>query len=382
MKTDPKKIRNVLFIAVFIIFITALGFVSTGKLLRFYINDEVDYNEWTADLGDTFSTDAATTFFHKFDFVNLNGAIRSLLGQREMNNIVKLDNGNLILPNPYVEDTVIAENVGKITSFKNYLAYQGIPIIYVMTPNSLGLDESVLPTGVDDFGNDYEDRFKKALTENGVFVLDIREEFEKDGLDHYDMMYKTDHHWTTKTGFYVYRKITDIIEKILECEVDPVVKDLNNYTITTYEDWHLGSYGQRTGQAFGGIDDFDLIVPNFETSVTSEGNTGDFRHMIIYEEALAKKDITSRYTYDNVLSGSTLNNFVNNNSHNDKKILFFSDSMGKSVAPYMDISFAEVRNSEYPYSYNQIEEYKPDVVILMYSPPNSQKSYYFDYVLP
>nr|MCR5109267.1 hypothetical protein [Lachnospiraceae bacterium] len=332
--------------------------------------------------GDKFSTDAATTFFHKFDFVNLNGAVRSLLGQREMNNIVKLDNGNLILPNTYVEDAVIAENTDKITSFKNYLAYQGIPVIYVMTPNSLGLDESVLPKGVDDYGNEYEDRFKKALTENGVFVLDIREEFKKDGLDHYDMMYKTDHHWTTKTGFYVYRKISDIVEKILECEVDPVVKDLNNYTITTYEDWHLGSYGQRTGQIFGGIDDFDLIVPNFETSVTSGENTGEFKHMIIYPDALAKKDVTSRYTYDNVLSGSTLNNFVNNNSHNDKKILLFSDSMGKSVAPYFEISYAEVRNSEYPYTYEQIEEYKPDVVIIMYSPPNSQKSYYFDYVLP
>lgn len=36
-------------------------------------------------------------------------------------------------------------------------------------------------------------------------------------------------------------------ERTLDCEVDPAVEDPSNYRTETYEAWHLGSRGQRTG---------------------------------------------------------------------------------------------------------------------------------------
>ena len=75
------------------------------------------------------------------------------------------------------------------------------------------------------------------------------------------MMYKTDHHWTTRAGFYAYCKLEDYLTQIFQCDVDSRIGDINNYNIEVYEKWHLGSNGQRTGIYFAGIDDFELIVP-------------------------------------------------------------------------------------------------------------------------
>ena len=69
-----KKIASVAFAVVFFLAVIMLGIISCAKLVNFYVNDETDYNEWTADLGNPFETDIATNFFKKFQFVNINGA--------------------------------------------------------------------------------------------------------------------------------------------------------------------------------------------------------------------------------------------------------------------------------------------------------------------
>ena len=69
-----EKIRAYMFSIVFIFTIVGLGVAGIYKLARFYIKDEVDYNEWTVELGNKFETDFTTNFYKKFQFVNLNGA--------------------------------------------------------------------------------------------------------------------------------------------------------------------------------------------------------------------------------------------------------------------------------------------------------------------
>ena len=52
-----KKTSYILFAAVFIILTGVIGIFSFGRLVRFYVYEEVDYNEWSADLGSKFETD-------------------------------------------------------------------------------------------------------------------------------------------------------------------------------------------------------------------------------------------------------------------------------------------------------------------------------------
>ena len=69
-----------------------------------------------------------------------------------------------------------------------------------------------------------------------------------------------------------------------------------------YKKWHLGSRGQRTGIYYTGIDDFDLIIPDFKTSLMNDkGKVGTMQDLMINTKPLSNKNYQSRYTYDNVL---------------------------------------------------------------------------------
>lgn len=366
------KIRNYAYIAVFSVIIIGLGFLSYRKLTKFYINQEKDYNEWTPDLGSKFETDIASTFFNKFGFVNLNGAVCNALNQPCMNGVVKLNNGYLLTTLPYSSDEVLRTYADSTIRFDEYLKNRGTVLVYANTPYTSSKYDPQLPIGINDYGNDNCDRFLQMLKDAGVDTIDFRETMHDDGIDQYSMMYKTDHHWTTKAGLYAYGILEDYIVDKTGCDVDERISDIQNYTVTTYKKWHLGSRGQRTGIYYAGIDDFDLIIPNFDTSIQNDaGTVGNMQDLMINMEPLANKDYTSRYTYDSVLGGS-IGHFTNLDCKNDIKVLIITDSFGKAVAPYLAMGFAQI---DYVYDADVsgvtpefIESMDPDVVIMMYYP--------------
>ncbi len=190
-------------------------------------------------------------------------------------------------------------------------------------------------------------------------------------IDQYTMMYKTDHHWTTRAGFYAYCKLEDYLTQIFQCDVDSRIGDINNYNIEVYEKWHLGSNGQRTGIYFAGIDDFELIVPKFETTIQREKTIGTMQELVYNRKPLQNKEYTSRYTYDYVLDAA-LGNYRNLDCKNDLKILIVTDSYGKAVNPFLIMGFSEVRflydRESQQLTKDYIDSYCPDIVILMYYP--------------
>lgn len=364
-----KKIAAVLYCVVFGVVIMLLAFLSAIKLSNYYINDITYNNELASLFANKFEADEATCFYGKLEFININGKIHNILGQKEMNGIVKLNNGYLMSPISKTPDSTLktyAERVGKLN---DYLKDKGIPLLYVATPYTTSKYDPQLPKGVEDYANDNADRFLMYLDEYGVDNIDIRKMLYNDGIDQYQMMYKTDHHWNTEAGLYAYSKIEDYLKDRLDCEVDERIRDIHNYTVTNYEEWHLGSCGQRTGIYFAGIDDFHLITPDFETNLQSGKNTGSMQELVYDTSALQNKNYSSRYTYDSVL-GKSQGEFVNLNSKNDKKILMVSDSFGNAVDPFLIIGFGQFKylhnslSAELTKSY--IDEYQPDAVILMY----------------
>lgn len=375
---NEKKFSSIIYFAVFVVVIAFIGIRSYKNLANFYINDEVDYNEWSADLGSKLETDIATTFFEKMSFVNINGAVRNIFGQQEMNGVIKLNNGYLFTTMPYIEDTVLQNYVNSISVLNNYMQNRGTKLVYALTPYTSGKYDSQLPEGVEDYGNDNADRLMSMLDEADIDIIDFREKMHDDGIDHYDMMYKTDHHWNTKAGFYAYEVLEDYVVNNTGCNVDKRISDLENYTVTIYKDWHLGSNGQRTGKYFAGVDDFELYIPNFETKIKNDaGAIGKMQDLVINTEPLVSKDYNSRYTYDHVL-GKSLEHYINLDCKNDLKILLVTDSFGKAVAPYLIMGFSEI---SYVYDGNvsaitpdYIEAYDPDVVILLYYTQNAMEA--------
>lgn len=370
-----KKNSSITYIVLFVLVIVMMGIASFKNLVKFYVNDEVDYNEWSVDLGNKFETDVATTFWKKFEFVNINGAFRKLFGQQEMNGVVKLNNGYLLTTIDYVDDETLQAYAKNVAALNSYLKSRGTNLLYVMTPYTSGKYNPQIPEGVLDFGNDDADRLVSYMQSMDIDTIDLRDTMYEDGIDHYDMMYKTDHHWNTAAGLYAYRHLESYIKEKTGCEVDSRISDISNYQITTYKKWHLGSRGQRTGRYFAGIDDFELYIPNFKTTIQSaDGTTGTMQDLVINMDPLLKHDYTSRYTYDWVLDNS-LDHFINLDCKNDIKILIVTDSFGKVVNPYLIMGFSEV---EYIYdgevariTPDYIEEYNPNIVILMYYAENA-----------
>lgn len=367
-----EKIKNYAYVIVFVSIVMGLGFLSFRKLMNFYVNQERDYNEWTPELGSKFETDIASTFYNKFGFVNLNGAISNVLKQPSMNGVVKLNNGYLLATINYCPDDVLQEYADSTIRLNDYLKNRGTTLVYASPPYTSSKYDSQLPIGIQDYGNDNIDRFMKMIQSAGVDTIDFRETMHEDGIDQYNMMYKTDHHWTTEAGFYAYGILEDYIVEKTGCNVDVRVSDIKNYTVTTYKKWHLGSNGQRTGIYYAGIDDFNLIIPNFETTLqNSEGTVGSYQELMINMDPLTNKDYASRYTYDYVMENS-LGNYTNLDCKNNIKILIITDSFGKAVNPYLAMGFQQIchvyNGNSISVTPELIENYDPDVVIMMYYP--------------
>lgn len=375
---EMKKIRNFLsklglFGFLFIVILFSFGIVNGYRAMKFWINDETYNNQWTMDLGSKGETEYISNFWGKNNFFNLNGFMRNLTGQREMNGIVKLNNGYCFTPFGYISDEELEQRALALADLNRFLSASGTELLVAIAPDTINKYDPQVPMGTEEYVNDNLDRLVSMLEEQGLEVMDFRELIHEDGIDQYTMMYKTDHHWTTKAGFYAYGKIADWIEEKTGVGAEEKIRNIENYSVTTYENWHLGSRGQRTGPLFAGIDDFDLILPEFDTRLTNGEKTGSFEELFINLDSFAEEDITLRSTYDMTMRQSC-GDFTNLNAVNDLKIFWIGDSFSEAVCPYINISYQEVQYLYCLYSIDltedYLETYDPDVVICLYSPEN------------
>lgn len=377
------KIASVIYVLLFVIFVGLVGLFSAKNLISFYVNDEVVNNEYTEEMGSKFDIDVASTFFEQFEFVNLNGAFHRLFGQREMNDVVKLNNGHLLQPIGYVEDDVLKGYADRVGKLNTYLQARGTDLLYVMTPHQVCPYHNQLPVGIEDYGNSDIDRMLEYVNEQGVDTIDIRKRMHDDGIDQCNMIYATDHHWTTGAGLYAYGIYEDYIKEKTGCVVDERIADESQYTIQKYKNWHLGSWGHSTGKYFTGVDDFDLYIPNFDTAITNDlGETGKMQDMSYDYTLLQKRDTTSKYVYDDVLEPAC-RHYVNQNCPNDVKLLVLGDSFSRTVYPFLTIGFKEV-NFVWNYdtssvTLDYIEKYDPDVVIIQYYPAFGIKPFSYEF---
>lgn len=371
LKTFISKVN--LYGFLFALVILSFGIVNAYRSMKYWINDEPYDNEWSMDLGSKGEMEYLSNFWGKNIFLNLNGFMRNLTGQREMNGIVKLNNGYLFTAFDYVSDEELSDRAEALAALDKYLSDSHIELLVAIAPDTSSKYDPEVPMGVPSYFNDNVDRLVSMLKDKNLEVMDFREVIHNDGIDQYDFMYKTDHHWTTEAGFYAYGKIADWIEEKTGVAVKEEIRDIESYTITTYKNWHLGSRGQRTGYLYAGIDDFDLILPNFDTLLTNGKATGTFEELFINYEPFEVKDSISRYTYELALRQSC-DDFTNLCADNDLKLLLIGDSFSEAVCPYLNISYGSIN-----YLYCQqssgldagfIEWCDPDVVVCLYYPEN------------
>lgn len=318
--------------------------------------------------------------------MNLDSIRNNLLGtkviKKEDTTVVKADSGSLIEPKRRIEEEEIQKAVSRINDLKNVAEENGAKFLYCAAPNKEYYE--IAPTNVENYSCDNIKRFITAMKNENIPVLDFTEELAND-TNTDDMFYYTDHHWTTRSGFVATKEICESLKSLYGFSFNEKYTDLNNYSISEYSNWFLGSTGKKVGAYFtwNGPDDFELITPNFETDICEEQpfkdqiRDGAFEETVLFMDQL-KKDYYQKNTYTTYSGGDFRLQILKNNLNPDgKKILIVRDSFACVVTPFLALQTSElhvcdVRNYEYYVGdklnmKDYIQEFKPDYVLVLYS---------------
>ncbi len=293
--------------------------------------------------------------------------------------IPKAENGHLAVRKNQLDMTEAAENTADLY---DWLTAQDIPFFYVQAPDKICKYGENMFSDIyleNDYSNKNADALIAGLTAHGIPVLDLREKTGKTGEEYLDLFYKTDHHWTPQTGIWAAGQIAEYLNEQYGFTMDLSLFDLNHYQTETYPDMFLGSTGKKASLVKTEAEDFDLLLPAFETKlhveipnykVNKTGSVGetlmDYSNLRYFNQYKINQYTT--YSY-----GNTPNIKIHNEQNSDgKKVLLVKDSFGNVVIPSLCLGTEYTETIDLRYFKGSlktyIEGYQPDVVILLMSP--------------
>lgn len=334
------------------------------------------------------NTSYTEDFFGKYSFINFNGLVAKILGRQTVNDVVKLQNGHLTQP---IEALDNGADAAKVTELNSWLAEKEIPFLFVQTPYKIDATDKQLPRGIEDYSNENADIFLNAIGQVGIPYLDMRKELVEQGISYEEMFYKTDHHWTTESAFYAFTILTDYMESEWGYEIADEITDRASYEEEFYRQCLLGSHGRRCGKYYGGLDDFKVIAPTYETNIstcivdTGEVREGDFRESLLVQERLLEENLFEASQYHTYI-GDEYGLVIHKNADADvrEKVLIVRDSYVLPMQAFLSQTIEELHVVDLRYYtemslYEYIEQINPDKVIMIYNPYMYQEQNAFEF---
>jgi hypothetical protein len=293
------------------------------------------------------------------------------------NLLTRLNNGHFVF---VADKTDVDDYIRNIKELKGYLHSKDIKFIYVQCPGKISkYGESQLPIYVSDFSNDNADRLIDGI-KNFADVLDLREEIFEDGLDHYDMFYRTDHHWKIESALWGASKIAKFLREKYNLLINADILEQSNFAFRRLPKNFLGSTGRRASLALAEPEDFTIVTPNFPTNLRVRlpayafDATGRFEDVVFFNKELIStgKAGYSAGSYGIYLGGVSPLEISNINTSENKKILLLMDSFTPPVASFLalvgcDIHAIDLRDFTGSLK-SYIEKNQPNIVILAYNP--------------
>ncbi|MFA6308561.1 MAG: hypothetical protein WC677_02270 [Clostridia bacterium] len=281
----------------------------------------------------------------------------------------------------------------KLSSLKKTMLYfqnKKIKSVFVMIPNSVVKDKTVLPQGIRDYQNEISDTTLSTLKEANLRTIDLRSEFAKNKIDPQKVFFNTDHHWTIQSNFQASKIVANYLNKSFKFNLDPkkVYSNLKNYSVKTYKKSFYGSYADTAGKAFvGDPEDFTTILPKYATNFRFKSFTTNGKLEVMYGK---KMDITGpfskslsdgRHSYSTYFNMAKVEIVVSNlKSTSNKKCLVLGTSHARVASAFLcpyfrELRYADTQSNRFEKNlYKYVESYKPDVIIFMY-PAFAYKNY-------
>lgn len=270
-----------------------------------------------------------------------------------------------------------------VRSIGDYLELE-VPILYVQPPTKFIEGYTEFPPTLHDKTAANVAQNLALLAEAGVPWLDLRAAAAADGLDREHMFYRTDHHWRVETAFWAVGRTVAETERLWGWQLDSegYYTDLANWRQTEYRQNFLGSQGRRVGRFYGGLDDFTLLVPDFDTRFRLEKklhtgqlevSQGNFEEVILDKSLLEAESVyTNRYgaywgaDYPTVLADNLLI------GEEGLSVMIIKDSYslpyGAFLATMVDkLYMVDLRYFAIDGLAQYIREVQPDLILIMYS---------------
>lgn len=388
IKIDYKKCVAI----IFVIFIVGSGILTfaqnpvkiLGGLARGYINSDENAN-LLEKIGNGFTEfDGRMSEYYAFhdQAINSYGFIQKTLGKTliddvdKSSEVLKLKNGYLTFKE--TSDSDYTNLKDSLIKLNHTCSENSIDMLYVNKVSKDTNDKNLLPDNYPYIYSSNYDELEEDLLANGIDVLNIESVVEESNIDKYSLFFKTDHHWTPKTGVWVSQLICNRLNQTYKYNLNTEIFDIDNYDIDTYKNSFLGSQGKRVGFAYAGVDDFDVITPKYKTDIElmvpdeNKVINGDFETTMIQRESITPDNLLNKddTAYDTYMQGNhSLVNIKNNENRDGKNALLVLDSYGCVVAPYLSQSFSNLDCIDLRSFTDSLEDYivktKPDVVIYM-----------------
>lgn len=334
---------------------------------------------------DQVDSNASQLLRYHYGLLNMNSIRENLLNThiiiKDGETILKTQSESLIpLHGQPITDAKLTDIAASASNISRTTRETGGQFLYIATP-----DKGVFctaPENTTDYSADNYERMVSTLEDASIPVLDLAEEMKKDGLFTEDAFFRTDHHWKPATGFWAANTICSGLRDRYGFSFDPYYSDINNYSVTTYEDWFLGSYGKKTGLYYtdGGPDDIDLILPAFETYLTEEqplkgiSRSGAFDETVIYRQHIQEKNFYEQNPYAAYSGGDfRLQIFRNHQKPDGDTAVIIRNSFSCVVAPFLSLNFSEIHlldNRSFVFGepinvHEYIRKVQPDYVLIL-----------------
>ncbi len=298
-------------------------------------------------------------------FIDLCGLSQKLMGKRSFGAFWRLKNDHLAIKTP--EFPSLDRSETDVLQLRDFLHEQEIPLLYVQTPREIHPLEAELPDGAHDFANQSTDAFLKFLHENRINCIDCREILHDEPERHYELFFKSDHHWRPEYAFLAFQKTAEKLQSDCGFKIDPAVLDPQNYERRTapllcgvYVGQGNNSERKQTGRFFSKTDSFILFEPRFQTD-----SEFDVPALNIHKSG----NWTETWGQSGVYAFQTMKN----HRVAEKRIFLIKDSFGIPFFDYLSLACHEViavdpRNNRESLK-KLIQENRPDLVIVIFSGP-------------